>query len=200
MTETRRDDDGRAIREPAIGGTEARVRREVAEVWGWFLALGIALVVAGFFAILYPVLTTLAANIAIGAMLLAVGAIQVVQAFGTRGADGAGWPLLTGVLYIAAGVVLAFFPLAGILTLTVMIAGMLIAVGVLELVWAFQVRGRGLWGWMLLNGIAALVAGLVIAFALPASALWVLGTLVGLNFLLSGARFIAIGLAARRVA
>lgn len=172
--------------------------RDIAEQWGWFVGLGALLIVAGLLAILFPVLTTLAANVAIGAILLAVGLIEIIQAFGVRRWDGFAWTFLSGVVYGLAGLALVFFPLAGIVTLTVLIAGVLIATGVVELAWAFTARDREGWGWMLVNGLAALIAGVIIALGLPGTALWVLGLLVGLNLALSGARFMAIGFAARR--
>lgn len=190
MIEDSREHQGRVLRRA--------VADQIGDRWGWFVGLGAVLILAGSMAILFPVLTTLAANVAIGAILLAVGFMQIFQSFGTRRWDGFAWTFLSGLLYLLAGAVLAFFPLAGVLTLTVLIAALLIATGVVELVWASRMRGREGWGWMLVNGVAALLAGAVIALGLPGTALWVLGLLVGLNFALSGARFIALGLAARR--
>jgi uncharacterized membrane protein HdeD (DUF308 family) len=177
---------------------ERAAERDIGADWGWFVALGAALIMAGLLAVLFPVLTTVAANVAIGGILLAVGVLYVAQAFSVQRWDGFAWTLLSGLVYALAGLILAFFPLAGILTLTVLVAALLIAAGIVELAWAYRGRGRAGSGWSIVNGLAALSAGAIIALGLPGTALWVLGLLVGINFALSGARFLALGLGARR--
>lgn len=177
---------------------ERAAEHSVGADWGWFVALGAALIAAGLLAVLFPVLTTLAANVAIGGILLAVGLLHIAQAFSVQRWDGFAWTLLSGLVYALAGLILAFFPLAGILTLTMLVAGLLIAAGFVELAWAFRRRGREGSTWSIVNGLAALAAGTIIALGLPATATWVIGLLVGINFALSGARFLALGLGARR--
>ena len=53
-----------AFSEPTLEET----RQEIARHWGWFLILGILLVLIGMAAIAFPFLSTLAAKIAIGWM------------------------------------------------------------------------------------------------------------------------------------
>jgi len=177
---------------------ERDAERNIGADWGWFVALGAALIAAGLLAVLFPVLTTVAANVAIGGILLAVGLLHIAQSFSVQRWDGFAWTLLSALVYALAGLILAFFPLAGILTLTVLVAGLLIAAGLVELAWAFRGRGRAGSTWSVVNGLAALAAGTMIALGLPGTATWVLGLLVGINFALSGARFLALGLGARR--
>jgi len=52
---------------------------------------------------------------------------------------------------------------------------------------------------MLLNGIVALVLGLMIWLQWPSSSIWAIGTLVGVNLLLTGVTRLMVGLTGRRL-
>ena len=183
-----------AFSEPTLEET----RQEIARHWGWFLILGILLVLIGMAAIAFPFLSTLAAKIAIGWIFLVAGVVEVFHAFYVKRWAGFFWNLLIGLLYIAAGVWLAFFPLTGILTLTIVIAALFIAEGIMKLIMGFRMRPHEGLGWVIFSGLVAIAAGLLIALSLPASAVWALGLLAGINLLFSGWSFIYLALSGKR--
>ena len=172
--------------------------RLIAEKWGWFLALGIALIVAGLAAIAFPLLGTIAVKIMLGWLFLIGGVLMIMHAFQAPGWQGFFWELLVGILYAVAGAYLAFFPLTGLLTLAILLAVMFIIEGVFEVVQAFRVRPHEGWGFLLLSGIAALAVGVLITLSLPSSAEWALGLLAGINLLFSGWSYVFLALAGRR--
>jgi uncharacterized membrane protein HdeD (DUF308 family) len=178
----------------------AETRQLISEKWGWFLTLGIVLIVVGFAAIVFPLVSTIAAKIMLGWLFLIGGVFMVLHAFSSQGWQGFIWSLLIGVLYLIAGGYLAFFPLTGLLTLAILLAALFLAEGIAEIIMAFKVRPHEGWGFMLLSGIAALAVGVMIALDLPSSATWALGLLVGINLLFSGWSYIFLALAGRRVA
>jgi uncharacterized membrane protein HdeD (DUF308 family) len=94
--------------------------------------------------------------------------------------------MLVGIIYIFVGGWLAFFPLTGIITLTVLLAATFIAMGILETVMALGLRPLEGWTWMLFAGLAALVVGVLIFVHLPSSAVWAIGLLVGIKMISSG--------------
>src|SRR5690349_21567814 len=108
------------------------------------------------------------------------------------------WELLLGLLYAVAGAYLAFFPLTGIITLTILLAAMFLVEGVLEIVMAFRVRPHEGWGWLVLSGLIAVAAGALITLGLPSSAGWALGLLAGINLISIGWGFLFLALAGRR--
>ncbi len=173
-------------------------RRLVAEKWGWFLALGIVLIVVGFAAIVFPFVSTVAAKVVLGWLFLVGGVFMVIHAFSSQGWQGVLWSLLVGILYLVVGGYLAFFPLTGLLTLALMLILLFAAEGVFEIVMAFRVRPHEGWGFMLLSGIAALAVAFLIAMDLPSSATWALGLLVGINLLFSGWSYVFLAMAGRR--
>jgi uncharacterized membrane protein HdeD (DUF308 family) len=173
-------------------------RLQLAESWGWFLALGIILLLAGGAAIVFPLVFTVAAKIMLGWIFLVGGVVLVVHALSTRAWTGFFWNLLIGLLYVVAGGWLAFFPFTGIITLTVLLAALFLAEGALEVMLAFRVRPHEGWGWLLLSGLVAVAVGLLIAYQLPGSAVWAIGLLVGVNLISTGASFVVLALAGRR--
>jgi len=180
---------------------EARVletRKLITEKWGWFLALGIVLIVAGLAAIAFPFLSTIAAKIMLGWLFLIGGVVMILHAFNAPGWKGFIWELLIGILYLVAGAYLSFFPLTGLVTLAILLAALFIAEGVAEVIMAFQVRPHEGWGWLLLSGIAALAVGVMIGMDLPGSATWALGLLVGINLIFSGWSYVFLALAGRK--
>ena len=177
----------------------ATARAVIAERWGWFLALGVVLVLAGVAAIAFPLLSTIAAKIALGWIFLAGGAMLLIHAFSIKEWRGFLLELLIGVLYVVAGGWLAFFPFTGIITLTILLAALFLAEGVLEVIMAVRVRPHEGWAWLLLSGLVAVAVGLLIAYELPSSAAWAIGLLAGVNLLSTGVSFIVLALAARRV-
>jgi uncharacterized membrane protein HdeD (DUF308 family) len=180
---------------------EARLtetRRLIAEKWGWFLALGIVLIIVGFAAIVFPLISTIAAKIMLGWLFLIGGVFMVIHAFSSQGWQGFLWSLIIGILYLVAGGYLAFFPLTGLLTLAFLLIILFAAEGIFEIIMAFRVRPHEGWGFLLLSGIAALAVAVLIALDLPSSATWALGLLVGINLLFSGWSYIFLALAGRR--
>ncbi len=184
-----------------VADIEARLmatRQLITEKWGWFLALGIVLIVAGLAAIAFPFVSTIAAKIMLGWLFLIGGVVMILHAFSAPGWTGFIWELLIGILYFVAGAYLSFFPLTGLITLALLLAALFIAEGIAEVIMAFKVRPHEGWVWLLLSGIAALAVGVMIGMDLPGSATWALGLLVGINLLFSGWSYVFLALAGRK--
>lgn len=166
----------------------------IVEHRGWFIVLGIALIVLGIVAVAFPFMTTIAAKAFLGWLFLIGGIVQVFHAFSTQRWSAFFFNLLVGALYVFAGVWLAFFPLAGIVTLTVFLAVMFIAQGALQAIMSLRLRPLDGWGWMLTAGVVSLAVGVLILAQLPASAVWAIGLLVGINMISSGWAYLFLAL------
>jgi uncharacterized membrane protein HdeD (DUF308 family) len=185
---------------PSLPDLEAKakeIRFYVAHHWGWFVGLGVLLMAAGLAAIAFPFVSTLAAKIALGWLFLLTGLVNIVHAFGTRGWRAFTLNLLIGLLFAAAGAYLAFFPLTGIITLTILLAALFIVEGYLEIMMAIRLQRQAGWFWILLSGILAVAAGVLIGLELPGSATWAIGLLAGINLLASGLSFLLLALSSR---
>lgn len=178
------------------GLPESALRSIVSRHRTWFIVLGVVLILLGTGAILFPFLTTIAAKIFLGWLFLIGGIVQVVHAFSTKAWSEFFLNLLIGLLYLVAGGWLAFLPLTGILTLTILLAFLFIFEGVMEAALAFRIRPHEGWGWMLLAGIVAVLVGVLIIAQLPSSATWAIGLLVGINMISTGWAYLFLALAA----
>lgn len=163
----------------------------------WFTILGIVLVIVGVLAIAFPLFTTIVAKTFLGWLFLIGGVVQVVQAFYTQKWSEFLFNLLIGVLYVIVGGWLAFFPFTGIITLTIILAALFIVEGVLEIGMSMRIRPRDGWVWMLISGIIAIAAGVLVFAGLPSTAEWAIGLLVGINILASGFSYIFLASAAK---
>jgi uncharacterized membrane protein HdeD (DUF308 family) len=175
-----------------------RVQAAISENRTWFITLGILLIILGVAAIAFPLLTTIAAKIALGWLFLIGGVVQIAHAFSTRQWSEFFFDLLVGLLYLIAGGWLALFPLTGIVTLTVLLAALFIAQGVLEGLMAFRMRPAAGWLWMLIAAIAAFAVGVLIIAHLPSSAAWAIGLLVGIKLIMSGWAYLFLTMAATK--
>ena len=181
-----------------IDAALAEAREHISRNWGWFLALGVVFLLAGAAAIAFPLVSTIATKIALGWIFMISGAVMAVHAFSAAQWRGFLLGLLVGLLYLAAGAWLAFFPFTGIITLTILVAALFLAEGVLEGIMAFRVRPHAGWGWLLLSGLIAVAVGAMIALQLPYSGEWAIGLLTGVNLLSTGVSFVVLALAGRR--
>ena len=181
-----------------IDAAIAEAKRQIADNWGWFLALGLLLILAGAAAIAFPLLSTVATKIALGWIFLITGAVLVVHAFSIQGWRGFLLGLLVGALYVVAGAYLAFSLFGGVISLTILLAALFMAEGVLEVIMAVRVRPHEGWVWLLLSGLIAIAVGAMIAAQLPTSAEWAIGLLTGINLLSTGVSFVVLALAGRR--
>jgi uncharacterized membrane protein HdeD (DUF308 family) len=178
------------------------VAQSIREHWKLFLAEGIVLVILGLLAIIVPPIATLAVAILIGWLFLISGIAGLVTTFMARGAPGFWWSLLSGVLGIAAGLVLLIWPVGGALSLTYLLIAFFIVEGVFTIMFALDHKRdlSGRWGWMLASGVVDLVLAVIILAGLPGTAAWAIGLLVGINMLFGGTSMIAMALHAKNTA
>ncbi len=177
-------------------GATGEVRRHT----GWFIALGIAFIIGGVLAIALPLLAGLVVAVLVGWMLIVLGVVTLVQAWSMRTWGGFAWQLVIGIVFVLGGFDMAFFPLSGAVTLTLVLGVIFLIKGVAQIIMGFRYRPHSGWGWMISAGALAAVVGLMILSSWPLSAAWVPGTLVGISLIFSGWSYIAVALAVRRVA
>jgi uncharacterized membrane protein HdeD (DUF308 family) len=177
---TTASDEARQVRDRLTGA--------VGRHWVLFLCEGIALVILGLLALMAPTVASVAATVLFGWILLLSGVVGLMATFRARQAPGFWWSLLSALVGIAAGVLLLGWPLQGTLSLTAVLIAFLLLEGAVSIMYALEHRSAlsGRWGWMLASGILDLVLGLVLFLGLPATALWALGLLLGLNLLFGG--------------
>ncbi|HEY1960777.1 MAG TPA: DUF308 domain-containing protein [Rhizomicrobium sp.] len=154
------------------------------------LWIGIAMAVLGFIAIVFPIVSTIAAVLLVGWVFVFAGALMTVGAFNIHGTGPFFGALLIGLLTLIAGLFLVFNPIAGALTLTILLGVLFLTQGAFELALAFEMRPHRNWVWMLMSGAASIILAIIIAVGLPGISVVALGILLGINFLSTGLGYI----------
>ena len=168
------------------------------QVSGFSIVLSILLIVCGILAIMLPVAMSLGVVILIAWLLIIGGVVQFVHAFSCRGIGHIIWKLLVAVCYVITGIYLRVHPFIGIATLTLVLAVFLAAEGLVDIFGYISTRKSGVSGWLLFDGIITLVLGVMIWRQWPAGSLWVIGTLAGLNMMMTGFTRLMLTFAVRR--
>ena len=167
--------------------------------WGWLLALGVVMIVLGTIGLYLTFALTLATVLFFGALILAGGVLQLIHAFSCKGWKSVLGHVLIALLYIAAGALIITDPVLVSGVLTLVLAGILIAVGVIRISMGIQLRKAVAgWYWSLLSGIVSILLGGMIVLQWPVSGLWVIGLFVAIELILNGWSYVFVALAARK--
>ena len=167
---------------------------------GWSIILAILMIVAGMIAIAAPLIAGVVIVYVVAWTAIFNGVFQIVYAFRAHSGGRMILELLLGLLYIVAGVFILTHPGGGLLALTLIIACFLLIYGLFALVLAFQMRPHSGWGWVLFDAIITILLGVLIWVHWPLNSEWVIGTLVGISFIVSGVSRLMLSMAVRRVA
>lgn len=163
--------------------------------WAWILAYGVLSLALGVLAFLNPFAATYAATLVIGAFFIAAGIVSL--AAGVMGKhEGRGYAIGFGLLSLVIGVLMAFDPMSGALSLTLLVGVWLGIRGAMEIgLGARFKRGRGL---MIALGVVNILLAIYVLATLPWSALTLPGFILGISFLFGGAASIGSALAHRK--
>jgi len=170
------------------------LRRE----WWWFLVLGIVLMVAGVVSLSYPFVASVAAVMVLGVSMLVSGLATMVTAFWAGRWSAMLLQLLIGVFYTVVGFLIMDRPLASTASLTLVVSVLFIVMGIMRSAAALTLRFPQ-WGWSLLSGLLTTLVGLIIYRNMPFTALWAIGTLVGIQLLFDGWFWIMLAISLHRL-
>jgi uncharacterized membrane protein HdeD (DUF308 family) len=168
-----------ALLGPVLGIEEVRAHR------GWFLFMGVALIIFGTIAIGSAEIMTMVSVMLLGWILIFAGIFEAVHGFARRAWGGFFVNLTGGLLYAVTGLLMVSHPGLAAVTLTFMIAMLLIVAGTFRIVVAFStpIHHRG---WLILNGVISLILGFCIMDSWPVSGLWVIGLFIGIDMIFDG--------------
>ena len=152
--------------------------------WGWFVALGVLLLIFGGIAFGNLFIATVASVYVVGSLMLAAGIVEIAHAFGVKTWSRFFYWLLNGLVYAIAGFLAFYNPLlaSAILTFLLAVAGGWVAMGAGltagALVERAILRGAPRPG---RDGAAALLCGLLPALAVALVASGLLRAWVGFS-------------------
>lgn len=166
--------------------------------WGWFVALGLLLLICSLIAFANLFVATVVSVYYVGMLMLAGGIVYLVHAFQVRGWDQILSWALSGVLYTVAGICAFINPVLASAALTLMLAIALVVAGVFRIWVGRRLKPVKGWGWVLVSGIVTMLAGFVVALGWPVNSLWILGLFLAIDLFFQGWTLLAFGLGLRR--
>jgi len=174
-------------------GTQASLEPLRAK-WGWVVALGIVYLLAGIVALGSVVMATAVTVFVVGMMMMVAGIAEVVSAFQVQTWGRFAFWFGLGALYIIAGFATFENPLLAAVVLTLLLGIALIASGVVRVLLSFSMQDGMPWIGMCASGVITLLIGLIVLAHWPVSSIYVLGLFLGIDLVLAGASWIAVGL------
>lgn len=184
---------------PILAGLETARKN-----WGWFLVLGILLVLIGTILIVSPIAGTFLSIFWIGCMLLGAAAFELISAFQSRNWGGFFLELAEAVLFALAGLFMLRHPVKASVLLTLMLAAYFLASGAFQLIAgiATPLANRI---WVILSGIVGIILGVMIMNDFikpddkPETVLMWIGLFVGIDLIFRGWAWIMFAMAAKRI-
>jgi uncharacterized membrane protein HdeD (DUF308 family) len=132
--------------------------RALTRGWGWYLAAGIAWLVFAFFVLSFNYRTVWAVALFFGIGFIIGGIMELAVAMVAPG-----WKwlhILFGIVAIIAGFMALIWPGQTLLVLGAIVGWLLLAYGIIDIVFAFMSRGiDDMWWLTLITGILAIIIG-----------------------------------------
>ena len=166
---------------------------------GWNILAAVLFIVLGLFAIIEPAMAVTGITLLLGWLLILGGVAHLITTLKGGSARRVFFQILSAIAFVLGGLYILTHPLLAIGTLTALLAVVIFAAGVFDIVTYFRLQREHPSGWMLLNGIVAVLLGALIWVQWPSSSAWAIGTLVGVNLLMTGITRLLFGLAGRRL-
>jgi uncharacterized membrane protein HdeD (DUF308 family) len=165
----------------------------------WVLAVqGVAALVFGILALLWPGITLLVFVALFAAHALISGGMAMIGAVRHRAEKGWWVILLLGAISVAAGLVAVFNPGLTLFVLVLLVAAQAVVIGIFDIVAAIRLRKEIEREWMLvLTGVVSIVFGLLVFLFPPAGAV-AMAFMAGFYAIVIGALLLTLAFRARQ--
>ncbi len=178
-------------------GPSGEVGRAASATWGGPFILGLFVAIIGCLAIIGATLTGFLSIFLLGIALFASGVFEIAHAIRDWGSHRSLAYLLGGILSAVVGLLLAFRTALGLAAVTLLLASYFLGNGLFRSITSIADRYPQ-WGLDFAYGAISFILGVVVVANWPRPALWLVGTLVGIEILVHGFSLMASGLATRR--
>lgn len=169
------------------------------KILNFVLTEGILLTVLGLVMLMLPKITTITFGLTLCLALIIYGGYKAINAIMTRNYTRHFWlDIVLGLLLLTAGVLLFMSPMFNLVFITSIIAVYFLIESISTM--AFSIQNKNIlyfWWAGIPVSILQFLIGLVIILGLPNTALWVVGVLVGANFLIAGMVMISMVIATK---
>jgi uncharacterized membrane protein HdeD (DUF308 family) len=165
--------------------------------WGWFIALGIGLIILGTLAIWRARTATLLYVTFLGVVFLIASLALLVFTFSLTGQwSGFFLHLLWAILLGVIGLILVTRPSISAEAITLFLAFYLLTTGLIGIAFALYTHVQGE-GFYVLEGLASAILGALLLAGWPVTGLFAIGLFVGIAFVFRGISLVALALTLR---
>ena len=151
-----------------------------------WMVVGVISILGGIFAFFNPLSASFAAEQLAGFIFLLVGVLQFIALFQAHSTTGKVLAAIGGAFGVLIGIELLQNPLQGILTLTMVIAILFMATGIVRVVVAFGLRRTVAFVPILISGLISIALAIMIFTSYPQSATYILGVLLAVELVSNG--------------
>ena len=165
------------------------------------LTEGILLTALGLAVLLLPKITTITFGLMLCLAFIIYGGYKAINAFMTRNYSRHFiFNMILGLILIAIGVLLYLAPMFNLILITSIIGVYFFLESISSMAFGVQNRKTLYFWWAdIFVAILQFLLGLIIIVGLPSTALWVIGILAGINFLIAGMVMISMFISTRYV-
>ena len=153
----------------------------------WYLIQGAMMVLAGIFALAYPIFPSSAAPALLGWLLVISGVVQGISLIGARNVPHFWLQLMSIVIALIIGLMFLRNPGQGLFTLTMLLIVYFMTEGISKVILALTIRPFPNWHWILVSGLIGIIAAILTWNKLPVTAIWLLCPLLGIVLIGEGA-------------
>ncbi|MGR3372051.1 HdeD family acid-resistance protein [Pseudooceanicola nanhaiensis] len=162
------------------------------------LGIGVAMMIAGIFAIINPLAASVAVTTIVGLVLLVAGGVSLISLLADGSYRSRMWNIVIAGLSVIAGFWMLTNPLEGTVSLTIILGALFFVIGLIRLLMLPALRGTpGFWP-LLISGGASVIIGLLVLFGFAELQSTLLGYLLGFQLLAEGIALAALGYLGRR--
>ncbi len=162
--------------------------------WVVLFVIGVLSIIVGVLALLNPFAASVTAELIAGWSFTVLGILQIIEAIRTQGWGGKLWSLLLGIVAFLLGINLIANPLAGLITLTIVLGVMFLVSGAFKLIVGFRIHDKMLKWAVIVSGAVSLLLAFMVLSNLPGSAVIALGVMLAIELLSNGVSAISLAL------
>lgn len=153
----------------------------------WYLVQSGLMILAGILALIYPVISSVAAVAFLGWLLIITGVAQALSLISARSVPYFWLQLVSVALFIVVGTLFLRNPGESLLTLTLLLIVFFMVEGISKIIFSLTIRPLPNWGWVLLSGVVGILLAMVLWASMPLTAVWLLGMMLGIGLVSEGA-------------
>jgi len=169
---------------------------EVRRSWGWFLVLGMLLIILGVVCLGTAQTATTLSILMLGWILAISGVVWLINAFQGRSWGGFFLYLLNAIIRGVTGYLLIRHPDAGAAGVTMVLAALFIVGGLFRAAGASVIQFPR-WGWTVVAGVVSVLLGIILLTNWPAVSTYFIGMAIGIDLMLDGAALVGFAVAIR---